>query len=195
MANFRAIHAVGSSLVRYLNSVYPADLRADFPFEFKLVASGELNGEAVDFRHTITLYLYRVTVNPQTRNTTVYSPPAGEVVPLSLELHYLLTVWADNALEEHTGLGWVMRELQQHQAMSLSDLSPEAEWSAEDIVQVVPNEISNEDMMRIWDALDPGYRLSVSYIARVVPIYPTGLASGRPVVFRNLGAGGREPSP
>jgi hypothetical protein len=49
--------------------------------------------------------------------------------------------------------------------------------------------------MRIWDALDPGYRLSVSYIARVVPIYPTGLPPGRPVVFRNLGAGGMEPSP
>jgi len=195
LANFRAIHAVGASLVRYLSSVYPADLRAELPFEFKLVASSELNGPDAEFRHTITLYLHRVSVNAQTRNSAVPVPLAEDVVPLSLDLHYLVTVWADSSLEEHTVLGWVMRELQQHQAMSLSDLSPEADWSADDIVQVVPSEMSNEDMMRIWDALDPGYRLSVSYVARVVPIFPAVLPAARPVVVRSFGAGGLESAP
>jgi hypothetical protein len=106
-----------------------------------------------------------------------------------------LSIWGDSALEEHTVLGWVLQELQQHQAMSPSDLSPEAEWSSDDVIQIVPNEISNEDMMRIWDALDPGYRLSISYIARVVPITSATTPPGKPVVSREFVVGGMKGRP
>ena len=33
-------------------------------------------------------------------------------------------------------------------------------------------ELTTEDVMRIWDALDPAYRISVSYVARVVRLDP-----------------------
>jgi hypothetical protein len=36
--------------------------------------------------------------------------------------------------------------------------------------------------MRIWDALEPDYRLSLSYIARVVRIDPDETIEGREVV-------------
>src|SRR5262249_36765636 len=102
------------------------------------------------------------------------------------DLHYLLTVWADTALAEQTILGWVMRELYTHEALSQSDLTPVAGWGTDDVIQVIPGEISNEDMMRIWDALDPPYHLSLSYIARVVRIDPDVAAAGLPVVARRL---------
>jgi hypothetical protein len=36
--------------------------------------------------------------------------------------------------------------------------------------------------MRVWDALDPAYRLSVAYVARVIRIDRETIAAGRPVV-------------
>jgi hypothetical protein len=37
-------------------------------------------------------------------------------------------------------------------------------------------------MMRIWDALDPAYRLSVAYVARVIRIEREAVPAGQPVV-------------
>jgi hypothetical protein len=44
-------------------------------------------------------------------------------------------------------------------------------------------------MMRIWDALDPSYRLSVSYVARLVRLDPDTLTSVQPVVATRFGYG------
>ncbi len=49
----------------------------------------------------------------------------------------------------------------------------------------MPAELSTEDVMRIWDAIEPAYRLSASYVARVVRIEPDeDLESFAPVVAR-----------
>ena len=50
------------------------------------------------------------------------------------------------------------------------------------MIQIIPAELSNEDLMRIWDALTPSYRLSISYIARSVRIEPDVLQENKPVV-------------
>jgi hypothetical protein len=109
----------------------------------------------------------------------------------------LLTIWADSAAAEQTILGWVIRELYTHEALSQSDLTPAAGWGPDDIIQVIPGEISNEDMMRIWDALEPKYHLSLSYVARVVRIDADTQLDGLPVVARRLGfdQGSTPPNP
>ena len=58
----------------------------------------------------------------------------------------------------------------------------EARWSTEDMVQLIPEELSNEDMMRIWDSLEQDYRLSLGYVARVVRIEPEEPAEQSPVI-------------
>jgi hypothetical protein len=91
--------------------------------------------------------------------------------PLAVDLHYLMTVWANNALAEHTILSWAMRELYRHPILDKSSLSSEADWNTADVIQLIPAELSNEDIMRIWDALVQNvYQLSVPYVARVVRI-------------------------
>ena len=52
----------------------------------------------------------------------------------------------------------------------------------EDQVYIVPIEMTNEDLMRLWDAMTPTYRLSLPYLARVVRIDPDQVEEGRPVV-------------
>ena len=45
MTNILAIHSVGESLRAYLDTAFPADIRATHPCEFKLLSSGDLVGE------------------------------------------------------------------------------------------------------------------------------------------------------
>ncbi|MFO7180296.1 MAG: DUF4255 domain-containing protein [Pseudomonadota bacterium] len=185
MANYAAILSVGESLLTYLRNVYPEELRAETTCEFKLVSSNELAAPNLDFGTAITLFLHRVTIDPHLRNSRVSTGAFS--VPVSLDLHYLLTIWADSAKHEQLLLGWVIRELYRHEALSQSDLTPEGGWGPDDVVQVVPGELSNEDMMRIWDALEPPYHLSLSYIARVIRIDAAAEPEGVPVVARRLG--------
>jgi hypothetical protein len=181
VANYRAIHSVGSSLALFLQNSYPAELRDEHNIDFALLSSASFAGES-PITNTLGLYLYRVTVNEHLRNTLRPNDPSDARPPLSLDLHYLLTPWVDDAMGEHRVLAWAMRELYQHPVLDVATLSPEAGWSAADMVQVIPAELSTEDLMRIWDALEPSYRLSVSYIARMVRIDVDTPDASRPVV-------------
>ncbi len=194
MANLLAIHSVGASLITYLRNSYPNELRAEHPCEFRLLSSGEL-AEPGDIGTALSLFLYRVTMNEHLRNTGRMDNPADANVPLAVDLHYLLTVWANNAHTEQVVLAWAMRQFHLHPVLDISSLSPEAAWSAGDIIHLIPAELSNEDVMRIWDALDPPYRLSISYIARVVRIDPDTTADAAPVVATQFAYGSREAVP
>jgi hypothetical protein len=194
MANYLAVYAVGSSLVTYLSNAYTlARAAPSSPLpacDFALLSSGELQKESPTTA-TLTLYLYRVIMNEHLRNT-VRDPAAGDFPPLALDLHYLLNVWSDQASVEHTVLAWAMRELYHHETLSASDLQPDPGWDPSDLIQVIPAELSNEDLMRIWHAINLPYRLSVSYIARVVRIdQDTPPAMPKPVVARHLGFQGK----
>jgi hypothetical protein len=185
MANVFAIHSVGNSLATYLKNAYPEPLRTDHAFDFKLVSSSEL-AEGPDPRNTLTLFLFRVTQNEFLRSRNIPSDPPGSRPPLSLDLHYLMSAWADNALDEQTVLAWAMRELQMHPVLDSSSLSPEAGWGPSDMVQLIPAELSSDELFRIWDLLLPKYHLSVSYIARVIRI-DTDIDTGAPTVAMRLG--------
>lgn len=62
--------------------------------------------------------------------------------------------------------------------MSLADPA----WGAEDSVQVMPEEMSTEDLMRLWDSLPGDYRLSAPYLIKTVRLGPDiDPAEGPPV--------------
>jgi hypothetical protein len=192
MANYAAIYSVGFSLVRYLQNAYLAAQAAQVPpsdlpsCDFKLFSSGDMAGTP-PATATLSLWLYRVMMNEHLRNAPRPADPLDARPPLALDLHYLMTVWTDSAVTEHKVLAWAMRELHQHEALSASDLSSEPGWSEGDLVQVIPAELSNSDLMRIWDAMKLSYRLSASYIARVVRIDLDAPASpAKPVVARRF---------
>ncbi len=191
MANYLAVYSVGSSLITYLQNAYTAARTADTSMpacSFALLSSGELQKENPSTA-TLSLYLYRVTMNEYLRNAP-RDPTTGAPPPLALDLHYLLNVWSDQAVVEHAVLGWAMRELYQHETLSPSDLTADGGWEPADLIQVIPAELSTEDLMRVWDAITLPYRLSVSYIARVVRIDVDGPAvPPRPVVVRRFDVG------
>lgn len=191
MANVFALHSVGSSIVTLLRNSYPAE-EAGRPMpgcSFELVSSGQLAGEIEETTH-LSLYFYRVTVNEHSRSSRRPAAASDTPAPLGLDLHFLLSAWAANPLDELVTLAWTMRQLHQFPVLDASCLSPEAGWDSSEVIQVIPAELSTEDVMRIWDALDPAYRLSVSYVARLVHLVPEVPEEGsRPVVARRLDFG------
>ncbi len=188
MTNPRAIHTVGASLVTFLEKAFEsegAQVTGISSCDFRLLSSGEIAGldEPTGLTlPTVSFYLFQVTVNEFLRNVRRVSGTSGPDVPLPLDLHYLLTVWSDNAEQEHVLLAWAMRELYVRPVLDGSLLHADANWFPGDVVQIVPADLKTEDMMRLWDALKPSYRLSVAYIARVVRIDPDAGAQARPVV-------------
>ncbi len=190
MANVFAIHSVGNSIATFLRNTYPATVagQAMPDCDFAQISSGEMAGTIGD-ETRITLYLYSVTVNEFGRQQRPGQMSVDQQAPLGLDLHYLLTAWAGNAQDEQITLAWAMRQLYQYPILDASSLSPEAGWGSDEVIRIVPSELPTEEMMRIWDALDPSYRLSVSYVARLVRLDPDTLTSVQPVVATRFGYG------
>ena len=99
-----------------------------------------------------------------------------------------MTAWAGNALDEQVTLTWAMRQIHEAPVLDASSLSPDGGWARDEVVQIIPAELSTEDLMRIWDALEPPYRLSVSYVARVVRLDADAAddTAFRPVVAQRM---------
>lgn len=194
MANVRAIHSVGNSIVTFLRNTYPQQINGtDMPAcTFELVSSGQLAGDIDEATH-VTLYLYRVTVDEHSRQTRRPGASNASPAPLSVDLHYLLTAWAGNPLDEQVAMAWAMRQLHRVPVLDQAVLSPDGGWDRDETVQILPSEVTTEDVTRIWDALDPPYRLSTTYVARVVRIDPdTEDETFAPVVARRLAVGEEE---
>ncbi|MDB5274928.1 MAG: hypothetical protein JWO58_3295 [Chitinophagaceae bacterium] len=195
MANVLAIHSVGHSIATFLRNTYPKTVAGvSMPeCDFAQMSSGEMAGTIDDALTRITLYLYRVTVNEFSRQQRPGLMSSDQQAPLGLDLHFLLTAWAGNAQDEQLTLAWAMRQLYLFPILDASSLSPEAGWGSDEVIQVIPSELPNDELMRIWDALDPSYRISVPYIARLVRLDPDKIFDANPVVATRFGYGTASP--
>lgn len=197
MASVGAVHSVGESIVRYLGDAHqlqrqieaglPADQRALPDCSFIQLSSAQLANAFSPNGTQVTLYLYRIGIDKLLRTTAdSRSPGVSRSRPLSLELHYLLTVWSSNVAAEQTMMAWAMRELHAAPSFDRGRLTPAAIWRPDETIQITPSELSHENMMRIWDAMSPSYRLSASYVARVVRVDSPAPATAGPVVAQRF---------
>jgi Pvc16 N-terminal domain len=183
LADYTAIYSVGNSIAQFLGNSFPAALKAQHPsVKFLLVASSQIAEEdQTNLDQVVTIFLHRITINENFRAATQIQDEPNKKPVLFLDLHYLITYWGTDPQAEQTILGWTMLQLQSAPILDNSILTPSNIWDPAETVQLVPADLSLEDILRIWDALGPKYRLSVSYIARVVRI-DTGITPGPPVV-------------
>ena len=174
MANFAAIAAAGKSLERYLNRVFEDGQ----PIEGKktkavLVRTADFDPAAVGGKigsPALSIYVYRVDFNKTMRAawSTVASQDGRARLPL--DVHFLISAWAENAEHELLILGRAMDGLEANPILTGPLLQSFAEWAPNEGLQVVLEEVSMEAVQRTFDSLPTDYRLSVPYLARVVRI-------------------------
>jgi hypothetical protein len=187
VADYQSVFAVGDALAKYLTNNYDSTV-VGFPCNFKLVSSAEIaNEDATALDKTVSLYLHRMTTSEHYRYVTRLQDAPSDQPILYLDLHYLLSYWdasAEGAEAEQKILVWTMQQLQSHPTLDISVLSLSSSapgWSNTDSVQLIPADLSLQDILNIWDGLGPKYRLTVGYVARVVRVDRT-ITPGMPVV-------------
>ena len=180
MASHRAIAAVSQAVISLLESQYVPEEFDNHQLEFRVyVAKDFLN----PMKAGVSLYLYRIYANG------VHRTPAGRIGPngrrqrtqLPVDLHFLLTAWADDATLQHAIAGWMMRVLEDTPSLPpglLNRKLPNGILAArpdifhpDESVEVGLTELTTEELFRIWEVtVTRGYQISVPYVARNVKI-------------------------
>ena len=191
MATANAIAGVGQAILCLIASGVPRD---EFPTAvFQLY-------QAKDFQSPmdegLSLYLYRITPAGEIRNYPPRIAPDGRHYrhPLPINLHYLLSSWARDAVKQQRLLGWAMRILEDTPVMPatvLNQAGPETDtfWPNE-TVDLIMETISVYDMGAIWDVAKPNTQPSVCYVARMVGVEsPLSVTEAPPAQTRVLRTG------
>lgn len=121
-------------------------------------------------RPGLSILLYRVDFNKTMRAGWSAVGQRDGRAHLPLDLHYLLTAWADNADHEHRVIGRSMQVLEELGALSGPLLHPDGEWAPGEAVQLYLEDLATDDIMRTFDSLPCDFRLSIPYLARVVVV-------------------------
>lgn len=188
MATADAIRDTSDSLVHILRANISSSL---VPSTRITAATPDEFADLRDPLHpAITVFLYRVSVNADLRNVTPPPLPDGRIRRplLPLELRYLITPWSDDDTRTELSLvGQIAQTFYDNSELGPSDLQGDS-WEAGDAVSLEMESLPLEDHYRIWDAVPQvPYRLSLTYVARVVGIESKRLIAYPPVVQARFG--------
>jgi hypothetical protein len=176
VADFRCISATGKTIERLLNACFVEEqpISDDRPTKAVLVRSDDFaraNGDAGEIpARALAIFLYRVDVNKVMRAAWSGVASFDGQAHLPIDLHFLLTAFADNAEWEQQILGRAMQCLEDTPSLSGPLLYPTANWQPNEAVHVTVEDLGIDSVLRTFDSLAVDYRLAVPYLARVVRI-------------------------
>jgi hypothetical protein len=137
----------------------------------------------------INLFLYRILENATLKNLDWQvkrgDPSRIAPPPLSLNLYYLMTPYAQNDSDtgnatSHAILGEAMRVFHEHAVVPQSALVPDLRGATEQI-KIMLNPLDPDELGRVWTTFSQPFRLSVLYEVSVVQLE---LLSERPMSKR-----------
>lgn len=183
MGGYASIAAVGKSIERLIAQAFlerqPVPGKAT---KAVLVRTEDLSDALLASRigsHALSILLYRVDFNRTMRSAWSAVGHGDGRGHLALDLHFLLTPWAENAEHQHMILGRAMQVMEGtptltgpllYQPALPPAYADEPSLQPTDSVQLMLEEVSTEALMRTFDSLPGEYHLSVPYVARVVRI-------------------------
>ena len=190
MASFRAIPGVITALRQYLEARLAADL--DGVVDGPTVAIlGETSLRDGPDANAIGLYLHRISVDENGRNRYLRPvDPLGRPAPeLPVNLHLLVVAWTTAPVNQAPLVAYAMQRIGSAfdiDAQRMAGLDPA--WRHDDSAQVVPEEMTQENLLRTWEALPGDYRLSSPFVIRTLRLEPVEpLTVGPPVTTTALG--------
>jgi hypothetical protein len=174
VAGFASVAAVGKSIEAVLNAGYALVQPVEgHTTQAVLIQTEDLdpaNEQTKIARPGLSILLYRVDFNKTVRAGWSAVGQRDGRAHLPLDLHYLLTAWADNADHEQRVIARSMQVLEELGALSGPLLHPDGGWAPGEAVQLYLEDIPTDDLMRTFDSLPCDFRLSVPYLTRVVVV-------------------------
>ncbi|HEV3037484.1 MAG TPA: DUF4255 domain-containing protein [Candidatus Angelobacter sp.] len=191
MASPNAIAATGQAVLALIAAGIS---RTEFPSaKFELYQARNFQ---TPMEEGISLYLYRITPAGEIRNYPPRIAPDGRRYRplLPINLHYILSAWAREALKQQRLLGQAMRILEDTPVMPAGILNqggPEGDtFRPTETVDLIMETISVYDMGAIWDVAKPNVQISIGYVARMIGLEsPLEITEAGNVQTRVLQAG------
>ena len=188
MASYKGVNGALVALEDFFKHRLPDELsQGDINARVALFGSADIAKKISG--NVLGIYLHRMTIDPHGRNR--YFPPQGsdnsEPQPeLPVNLHFLLIAAATSATIEADLMSWAMVELANQGQLDISHIAEvDTTWSEREILTITPEEISTEDLMRIWDVFEAKYTSTVPYVARTIRLrLLAGRSEGPPVITR-----------
>jgi hypothetical protein len=174
VAKAQAIAVTGQTVLGLLADNIPKSEFANARFELYQTANF-----SAPMEEGISLFLYRVEINSALRNLPAKTGLDGITrrPPLPLDLYYLLTVWAKDAVKQQRILGWSLRTLEDAPVLSsarLNHFGTETDvFEPNETVEIIFQGLSLQDLSNLWSAFKVSLPVSVAFIARVVGIDST----------------------
>lgn len=173
MANYNSLAAAGKSIERMLTAGFaenpvPVDGRTTRAFLVRTEDFDQTSVSSIIARPALSVFLYRVDFNKTMRAAWSQVTAHDGLPHLPLDLHFLMTPWADNAEAESAILGRALQILDSNPILSGPLLHQGGGWQPNEAVHLLMDEMSTEAVMRTFDSLPTDYRISVPYIARMI---------------------------
>lgn len=172
MANYRAIGATSAALAGLIRDRYPRD-EFGAGLDIELYQTRNFENPMQD---GFSIYLFRVAINGAVRNLTLRRTPDGRRFrpSLPLDLHYMITPWAQDVERQHRMLGWVMRMLEDISVFSAGHLNhyltKTDTFAAHEGLEIICDPLPLSDYLTLWDRLRPRLPASATYALRMVLI-------------------------
>jgi hypothetical protein len=172
MASYRAITAISDALAHLLASQYaPSDFGGN-TLQFEVYLARDF---LTPMNAGVSVFLYRIYPN------SVQRTPPGRLgldgrrqrPMLPLDLHFLLTAWAQDASLQHQVAAWMMRMLEDTPILPVGLLNHRfpSTFQPDETVELCLAELTTEELFRIWEVIvNNAYQISIPYVARNVRI-------------------------
>jgi hypothetical protein len=190
MADYRAVPAVTEAVIELLQSRFQAAPEYfNNELEFKIYLAKDFSQPMAA---GVSLFLYRIYPNGTLRSLRGRPGPEGQQYrnQLPLDLHFILTAWAQDPSLQHLIAGWMMRMIEDTPILPPGLLNQRYPglFSADEAVVITPAELSMEELLRMWEVIvENVYQLSIPYVARYVKVESELLVEiGRPIQERTF---------
>ena len=167
MATYRAIGSVAEAVARLLEQSWLPTLLNGLEPQFAVYQGKDFSAP---METGISVFVYQVIVNKVQR--TLPPPESQYRRPLPLVVSLLLTAWAHDVSAEHDLLGWAMRAVADNPILSSGFLNSAVSgvFRPDETIELVPCELTNDEVFQLWQVLPSSLQLSAGYLARVVRV-------------------------
>ncbi|GLS27851.1 DUF4255 domain-containing protein [Marinibactrum halimedae] len=172
MASYKGVHGALIALENFFKQRLPAELSAEpTNATVKLLGSSDIADTLSG--NLLGIYLHRIAIDDHGRTRFFKQQGSasneGPSPELPVNLHFLLIANSNSATVEADLMAWAMVEIANHSQIDISHVQDiDDEWGQMELLNITPDEMSIEDLMRIWDVFESPYTSTMPYTAKTV---------------------------